>query len=86
MKSKTSKQRSGRIGNTDLTYSITVQFNDEYICSAEGYVSKPDNFHENNWGITENLIDNITGNSYPIHISKDRFIFAMGYSDIDALL
>ena len=85
MKSKTSKQRSGRIGNTDLTYSITVQINNSHICEAEGHVSEPYNFHETNSGITENLIDNITGNSYSIHISKDRFTFWV-YNDIDVLL
>lgn len=84
MNQKTSSIRKGLIGEIEVLFTVTAQFNGVHICGAKGYFDKPENAYQLFFGANQCLTDIETDNTYNIFVSYDGFSFST-YAKIDAL-
>lgn len=78
------KTRKGVIDKINVEYIVSVTVMNTHIVTAEGYITQPQDAHNDFFGATWELQDKTTGNTYGILVNNFRFSF-QNYQNIDAL-
>jgi len=84
MNQKTTSVRRGTIDDTEVSFTVTAQFNGVHVCGAEGHFMEPQNAYRLFVGAHQNLVDLETNNTYNIFVADHRFSFST-YAKIDEL-